>query len=232
MNRPTALLFNVPRDSVEGMLKILVKSKFLVHPSITASELKERVAAATYRILLMGVPAPELDLKEFFHSLRSGTNPNRASSVILIVPEGQRESHSEFLGRGANVVLSDSSPLTELEAEVARLTKIAPRIPGRIMVRLKVGQESRSPTMLCQALNLSSTGMFLASTTRLPKGTVFGFEITLPDTRTAVRGEAEVVRHSTKGREGAEGLGIVFRSFSGAGFEHLQRFLEQGLQES
>jgi hypothetical protein len=76
---------------------------------------------------------------------------------------------------------------------------------------------------MCQTENVSTTGMLVRSNVGYPPGTRLGFEFLLLGDSRAVKGEAEVVRHTTIGREAVRGIGCRFVSFEGDGEK---RFLE------
>jgi len=101
-------------------------------------------------------------------------------------------------------------------------------VDSRIIVRLKAKTQLGHRVVLCQALNLSFTGMFVATSMTFPVGSDVLFELMLPQARFPLEGEARVVRHSSGLREHSIGMGLTFLSFKHDGAEAL-RALWSGL---
>jgi hypothetical protein len=219
------LLFNMPREGLEPMLKLLMRSEFTVHTAATVGELYRNLDAYDYTLALLGFPAPGFEPREFVTVLRGRSCRNRGASLVLLVPEGEEAQYAGFVGKGVNVVLRSNAPVELLEAEIARLTQVAPRVQGKFMLRVRREQDRKQTLYLCQTQNISIRGVFLATTMKLPVDTPVSFELALPDNRTVIRGDGVVVRHSMKGRED-EGMALRFDDFRGTGREDLERFLE------
>ncbi|GEM_PF-876731 len=224
MKSSLILLFNLPKDGMEPMVKILMDSAFSIHSAATVGELYRNLDAYDYQLAILGFPAPGFEPREFITVLRGRSCRNRGASLLLLVPEGQDQPYLTFLGKGANGILPANAPGDLLEAEIARLTQVAPRLQGKFLLRLKREQDRKQTMYLCQTQNLSRTGVFLATTMKLPVDTPVSFEFPLPDNRTVIRGDALVVRHAQRGRE-SDGMALQFTDFRGAGGEDLLRFL-------
>jgi hypothetical protein len=219
------LLFNLPREGMEPMLKLLMRSEFTVHSAATVGELYRNLDGYDYKLAILGFPAPGFEPREFVTVLRGRSCRNRGASLILLVPEGEEQQYAALVGKGVNVVLRSNAPAELLEAEIARLTQVAPRLAGKFMIRIRREQDRKQTLYLCQTQNISEKGVFLATTMKLPVDAPVSFEFPLPDNRTVIRGDAMVVRHSMKGRED-EGMALQFTDFRGTGREDLLRFLE------
>lgn len=219
------LLFNLPREGMEPMLKLLMRSEFTVHSAATVGELYRNLDGYDYKLAILGFPAPGFEPREFVTVLRGRSCRNRGASLILLVPEGEEQQYAALVGKGVNVVLRSNAPADLLEAEIARLTQVAPRLAGKFMIRIRREQDRKQTLYLCQTQNISEKGVFLATTMKLPVDAAVSFEFPLPDNRTVIRGDALVIRHSMKGREN-EGMALQFTDFRGTGREDLLRFLE------
>jgi hypothetical protein len=73
------------------------------------------------------------------------------------------------------------------------------------------------------ARNGSMSGVLIESTHKLPRGSLVDFEFKLNGS--AVRGQGEVVRHTTLERERVDGMGLRIISFADDSLETYQRFL-------
>ena len=218
------LLFNLPKEGMEPMLKLLMRSEFTVHSAATVGELYRNLDGYDYRIAILGFPAPGFEPREFVPVLRGRSCRTRGASLILLVPEEEEQQYAALVGKGVNVVLRANAPMDLLEAEIARLTEVAPRVTGKFMIRIRREQDRKQTMYLCQTQNISEKGVFLATTMKLPVDVPVSFEFPLPDNRTVIRGDALVVRHSMKGREN-EGMALQFTDFRGTGRDDLQHFL-------
>jgi len=218
------LLYNLPKDGMEPMLKLLMRSDFTVHSAATVGELYRNLDGYDYKLAILGFPAQGFEPREFVTVLRGRSCRNRGASLLLLVPEGDEQQYAALVGKGVNVVLRSSAPIDLLEAEIARLTQVAPRLHGKFLIRIRREQDRKQTMYLCQTQNISEKGVFITTTMKIPVDSPVSFELPLPDNRTVIRGSALVVRHSMKGREN-EGMALQFNDFQSTGREDLQRFL-------
>jgi len=218
------LLFNLPKDGLEPMLKLLMRSEFTVHSAATVGELYRNLDGYDYKLAILGFPSQGFEPREFVTVLRGRSCRNRGASLLILVPEGEEQQYGAFVGKGVNTVLRSNAPAELLEAEIARLTQVAPRLQGKFMIRIRREQDRKQTMYLCQTQNISQKGVFIATTMKLPVDSLVSFEFPLPDNRTVIRGDGLVVRHSMKGREN-EGMALQFTDFRGTGREDLDRFL-------
>ena len=224
MRSALVLLFNLPKDGVEPMIRILMRSEFTVHSAATVGELYRNLDGYDYKLAILGFPTAGFEPREFIAVLRGRSCRNRGASLLLLVPEGEEHQYASFVGKGVNTVLRSNAPADLLEAVIARLTQVAPRVQGKFMLRLRREQDRQHTMYLCQTQNISMKGVFIATTMKLPVDSPVSFELPLPDNRTVIRGSGLVVRHSMKGRE-SEGMALQFTDFRGSGSEDLQRFI-------
>ena len=111
------------------------------------------------------------------------------------------------------------------QAAVSRLLAVAPRSGLRLMVRIVVNIGEGAALEMAQTENLSETGMLVRTGEVYPLGSRMSFEFHLGGDRLPIRGEGEVVRQTTGGREAVRGIGIRFVSLERDGLQRLQRFL-------
>ena len=93
--------------------------------------------------------------------------------------------------------------------------------------KARSGTTGRSSLEMSQTENLSETGMLVRTGEVYPLGSRLSFEFHLGGQGQPIRGEGEVVRQTTAGRESVRGVGIRFISLERDGQARLQRFLRE-----
>jgi hypothetical protein len=112
-----------------------------------------------------------------------------------------------------------ASPRSALSSdEVRAFTDRAPRCTVSVAVSCTPAQAG--PGLEMELVNVSSSGMFVASTKLLEIGTAIAFEFKLDDGVVALRGSAEVVRRELRG------MGLRFVNLDQTGEDLLARLIE------
>jgi hypothetical protein len=119
----------------------------------------------------------------------------------------------ELIGNGVNRVMLLNDPEELIEQQVAELLHIAPRAAVRFATRLYTSLDNGTEEIFGQTANLSVSGMLVQTPTLLEPGQRVVFEILIEDREGAVIGDAEIVRHASKDREGLDGFGVRFLGF-------------------
>ena len=136
----------------------------------------------------------------------------------------EAEAH---VGKGANRVLQASAQPAALQQVLPAIIEVAPRVQLRALARLDVPSKLGTTRVLCQTVNVSSSGMLVRIDETYPIGTEIGFELTVPGERGPIRGQAEVVRHTSQRRERVTGVALRFRSILGEDQDRLVQHLSQ-----
>jgi len=225
MEEVRVLSFNFPAELKAVQTGILSRPPFAEEAVSRAADLLRRLEGTPYRLMILAMPGDGLEFRDVLPIVRNPKMPSAKGAVMLLTPEERIEEHRAFLMNGLNAVLPRSAPPGAVEAEIARQVQVAPRISTRIMLRLKARIQAQNTLIMCQTGNISSSGLFLIHRTKLPVGTVFAFELLLPDAKAPIAGEARVVRHAATSKEKYEGMGAVFTSLSPDGLRLLQDFL-------
>jgi uncharacterized protein (TIGR02266 family) len=108
----------------------------------------------------------------------------------------------------------------------------SPNMPTRdprvaVVVPVRYRYQSFIDFIESQSVNISRSGMFLASEQGLPMGTTIEFELTLADGVPLLKGKGEVVRTSVAPR----GLGVRFLHIDDASRRLIERIVQINLQE-
>lgn len=226
--RRSVLVVNVDAELYEKVAPLLNRTEFEVDRFPRASAALDLVGRIPVDVLLVGYPLPDVAVQQFLDAIRSESSPCRQSPLLLLAHREQLAEARRFVGRGANRVVAVEESAERLQAEVSKLLAVAPRSSLRLMVRMLVNIGEGATLEMAQSENLSETGMLVHTGEVYPLGSRLNFEFHLGGDRLPIRGEGEVARHTTPGREQVRGMGIRFVSFERDGLIRLQRYLRQG----
>lgn len=221
------LVFNSPWSTAEvDRIGLLGRAPYIVERLRRSSDLLRRLETERFAMVVLWMPYDGIDIEDVLPVIRSANSPCSRCILILLTPQSRLADCHPYLRLGVNALLPDSSSLAELDAEIGRQTQAARRVEARLLVRLRVTIPTAPQSVICQTVNVSATGMFLASTAQPPVGTGIEFEMPLPGSPQPIAGEAAVVRLSSIGRDRQRGLGVTFTSFRRDGWQVLRKFLE------
>lgn len=201
-----------------------VFDQFLIEPLVVPTgKLAQSVARELpVDLVIAGHPVPDMRTAGFVRGLReAGTG---GFQIVVLARRSSFGGLSRLQGPGIKLVCTDPGG-EKLEQDIAACLKIAPRTRSRMMVTLDVRVGNLRIRRMCQAVNLSETGMLVRSTDRLPLGERVTFEIPLPDQDLPLKGEAEVVRHADPVVERLEGMGLRFGQLEARQSSRLQDYL-------
>lgn len=180
-----------------------------------------------FHALLVRHPLPDIPIQAFLDQLRDSHSQSRRSPLLLIINPEDKEIAEKLIGKGVNRFCTIQDSPEKIRDILARLLQVAPRIASRVVIRLESHVGERKSLLLCQTENISETGMLIKTNRRFPLKSRVHFEFILPGDREPLSGEAQVVRHTTPGRERIIGVGLCFLSFKGDGWERLKAFLRK-----
>lgn len=193
----------------------------------TASGALELSTLLPYDAVVISLPTPDLTVEKFLDALRKENSTCRNSAVVLVAPDGTATEAEALVGKGANRVLLASADPSVLQQVLPGIIDVPPRVPLRALARLEVPSELGTTRVLCQTVNVSSSGMLVRIDETYPIGTEIGFELTVLGERGPIRGSAEVVRHATQRRERVTGVALRFRSICAEDQDRLVQHLTQ-----
>ena len=226
------LLFNVPTGAIDLVDGLLARPPFEVDRCALSEELMQRLDKIAYQLVILSLPSAGLEPRDILYTLRNEKRPSSKSIVIILAPRDRIAEYQAYLGKGVSALFAHGAQPQEVEGAIARLTQVAPRVESRIMVRLKAKIQQTHGVILCQAMNLSLSGMFVTTSMKFPVDSEVVFELLLPQTRIALNGEGKVVRHASGSRDKSDGMGILFVSFKADGQKILKTFIDQKLPTS
>jgi len=223
------LLFNIPAPLLDRRNGLLARPPFEADECALAEELHQRLEKIHYKMVILNLPTAGLEPRDILYSLRHLKKASSDAIIIVLAPEDRMADYRSYLSKGLSALFSHSTPPAEIEIHIGRLAHVAPRVESRIMVRLRAKLKQSQGVILCQALNLSLTGLFVATSMKFPVGSDVLFELLLPQSRVPISGEAKVVRHAVGSRDKSDGMGLTFTSFKADGKAGLKTFIDQKL---
>ncbi len=226
------LVIGVDSQTYEKVAPILERASLDVDRFPRARASLELIRAVSFDALILGYPPMDMFLEEFLDAIRQPNSSCRHSPVLLLSTDEDTEEACRYLGKGVSRVVPLSLATDQLQEVVSGLLEVAPRLGMRMMARLEIQLAKGKTLAMCQTENLSSSGMLIRTFVGYPLGTRLSFEFTLPTDPRPIRGEAEVVRHTTLDRETVSGVGARFLSFEGDGSRRFHRYLEGEAAES
>ncbi len=180
-------------------------------------------------LVIVEYPLPTAAINRLLEALARRPPSSYAPRMVLMFPASLAAEVSTYSEQGV-LVLGGQQPVERLEAAISGYLRRDPRPSRRLMVRLELRLGPGSILRLAQTRDLSSTGMLVRTTERVPIGTELSFEFELPGVEEPIRGTAEVVRYTVPERERVEGMGVRFKSLEAGGQAALDGFLEQQLE--
>jgi CheY-like chemotaxis protein len=138
-------------------------------------------------------------------------DPSLLDTAVLLVTSGaSAECHERAVRAGADDILSKPINQRSLVLAVNRFLRVPvvralPRAPLDTLVEIRWGSESLRGV----ARDVSRAGIFVALDRPIPDGTEVVLEFRLPESQSALRSTAQVIRH--RDGRGAAGSGTAFR---------------------
>ncbi len=225
--RRSLLVVNADQELFDKIAPLLNREELEVDRFPRARSALELVSRVPVDVLVVGYPLPDVPTQEFLDAVRGEASPCRQSPLLLLARRDDLEDARRFIGRGVNEVVAVEESAERLQAAISRLLAVAPRSSLRTMVRIVVNIGEGAALEMAQSENLSETGMLVRTGEVYPIGSRMSFEFHLGGQSQPIRGEGEVVRQTTAGRESVRGIGIRFISLERDGMVRLQRFLRE-----
>jgi len=180
-----------------------------------------------FDLVVVGFPIEEPPLPALLKSMRWKESASRSTPLLVVTTRSERESAEEFLSRGVNRVIGRDATDWEIDSVLRELLEVEPRVTYSTLVKLQVPHGRRTELTMAQLDNLSTSGMLIRGHGDVQIGAPVPFELPLSGDPTPIRGLAEVVRPTTREREGLIGFAARFVRIEGDGAERLRRFVEQ-----
>jgi uncharacterized protein (TIGR02266 family) len=225
--RRSVLVVNADEELFAKIAPLLNRHALEVDRFPRARAALDLLSQVAVDVLIVGYPLPDVRTQELLDVVRRPDSPCRQSPLLLLARADELEEARRYIGRGANDAIAFEESAERLQAAVSRLLAVAPRSSLRTMVRIVVNIGEGAALEMSQTENLSETGMLVRTGEVYPLGSRLSFEFHLGGQSQPIRGEGEVVRQTTAGRESVRGIGIRFIALERDGLQRLQRFLRE-----
>ena len=180
-----------------------------------------------FDLVVVGFPIEEPPLPALLKSMRWKEAACRRTPLLVIASRAERQHADEYLGRGVNRVISREAADWEIDSALRELLAVEPRVRYSTLVKIELPHGRRTEFTMAQLDNLSTSGMLIRGHGEVEVGAPMPFEMPLSGDPTPIRGIAEVVRPTTREREGLVGFAARFVRIDGDGADRLERFVRQ-----
>jgi len=216
---------------LEGRLGERVAAELLrrglgVHVARWEDAVLDLVERIPFAGVIAGYPLYGAGFGILLSAVRADALASRHAGLVAVAAAGRAEEVRRLVGHGVNRVVLDSESPSRIVETLSSLLVAAPRIRIHIPARVMVKVENRSLQALYQTENVSASGMLVRGRSVRETGDRVAFQLVVPDEDEPIGGVAEIARTTDPDREGIEGFGARFVSFSGSGRERLSHFLD------
>jgi hypothetical protein len=180
-----------------------------------------------FDLVVVGFPIDEPPLPALLKSMRWKQAACRRTPLLVVASRAERQHADEYLGRGVNRVISREATDWEIDSALRELLAVEPRVRYSTLVKIELPHGRRTEFTMAQLDNLSTSGMLIRGHGEVEVGAPMPFEMPLSGDPTPIRGIAEVVRPTTREREGLVGFAARFVRIDGDGADRLERFVRQ-----
>ncbi len=177
-------------------------------------------------LMVIRYPMDGMSLKAFVTEFRESGCASRGAQVVVLAPGRSIGGLKRSAGEGVAILRSDSG-LEDLADTFMSFLRRAPRFAGNLMVGADLITPTGQVRKMLQIANISESGMLVRTKTRMAIGDTFSFELQIPELKSPIRGQAEVVRLSEDADLGGKaGIGVKIVTFVGDSQERLKKFLK------
>jgi hypothetical protein len=191
-------------------------------PGVSVFELVER---NTFDLVVVGYPIEQPALPALLKSIRWRESACHNTPVLLYSTRVARRRAAEHVNRGVSRMVDDDATEWELESAIGALLEVEARVSLTLPVKLGLPLGGKTERVVAQLDNISTSGMLIRGRWEVEVGAPLTFEVTLPGHTAPICGTAEVVRKTTREREGLAGFGIQFVKFDGDGEQRVADFV-------
>ncbi len=223
-SRGTVLVVGFDTSGAETLQEVLERQHFAVSVAPPVAAL-EQATAVPCDALVASYPLATDSTQAFLSALRRPSSASRRAAFVFVASSATRSNAEAFVGWGANRVVAVEDAPRMLPGLLDRLLRVAPRISVKGVSRLDLSSQTLAHRVLCQTVNVSTTGMLVRLPKVLPLGSEVRFELLLRQDFAPVTGRARVVRHTVERHEPYTGIGITFSELHGDGDIRLEEQL-------
>lgn len=155
------------------------------HPPVeqpSGHALLRELASGGAALVVLGSQLPDLAVAELVRRVRDDALLRAVSLLVILAAAAPPEADRECRAAGANAVLRRPLDAGALESWLSKLLDVQRRIELRVRVHGQVmGSPAESLAFVAVTRNVSTSGMLIATTERLPLGRDVEVELSLPE---------------------------------------------------
>jgi DNA-binding NarL/FixJ family response regulator len=221
------LLVTSDLATFDRLMPLLRRDSIQVHRLLRGEAALKLACSVQLDVIVIAHPLDDIATIELLKAARSEGSPCRATGIIVLVDDPEQRTAQHLLECGANRLLRVECTPREMGRALADLLGVAIRTQLRTTLRVAMSGSIGRRQLMCQTENISSSGMLIRGPIKVPLGTKFEFEFSLPNQAAPLRGLAQVARHTNWPREKVQGIGATFISFRGDARQRLEMFIDE-----
>ena len=230
-SRQHVLIVGAKDAGLERVAPMLRRAEFSVHSVDPSPFLLDLVLSTAFELVIVRYPMDTLPLDDLVDTIRNEGSACHGAGLLLLAESELIDDAQSHVDLGANRAICTDWSDARLWQSIGDLLEIAPRVLMRVLMHAEVEVQSTADRAIFQTVNVSVSGALLQGSDQFDPGRSFEFLFRLPGGG-LVEGSAEVVRQTNPMREGVDGMGARFTSFSDGCEErlltHIHRQIDLG----
>ncbi len=226
--RRHVLVIGPDGERIARLVPVLKREEFQLVTVPPGEAVVHLVRGTPFELVVISYPGEGLELEPLLGALRERESACRGSGVILLAAEGFEEEAARYLDRGVNRVVGAGWTEAHIWRAIRDLLEVAPRAALRSLVHAEVEISGESEADICEATDVSVTGMRVRAARAYPVGARLKLVFRLPDDPAPIEAAAEVVRATDREREGFVGFAVRFVGLAGRDAERIRAYVASG----
>ena len=226
--RRHVLVIGPEGDRIQQLVPVLQREEFEVVTVPGDEVVLHLVRGTAFELVVILYPVRRIALDELLTAIREPDSACHRCGVILLADDADAEAAAAHLDRGVNRVVGTGWTGAHLWRAVTDLLEVAPRAALRSLVRAEVEVSGATETDVCEATDVSVTGMRVRAAQAYPVGARLRLAFRLPDgDPRPVEAVGEVVRATDWEREGFVGFAVRFISLADRDAARIRAYVER-----
>ena len=212
-NRQHVLVVGAKQAGLDRVAPMLRRAEFSVHTVEPSPFLLDLVLSTPFELVIVTFPLDKLPFDDLIDTIRDEGSACHDAGLLLLADPNLIDDAQAQVDLGANRAICSDWSEARLWQSIGDLLEIAPRVFMRVLMHADLEIQNHRDRAIFQTVNVSVSGALLQGSDRLSPGEGFDFLFRLPGGG-LVEGAAEVVRNTNPLREGIDGFGTRFTTFS------------------
>jgi uncharacterized protein (TIGR02266 family) len=205
------------------------KMGVFVKPASNYEEARRILTEDSIDIILINMDYKPIDGPAICRHFKSSEQTSTIPIVMTSVRTAAKIRNSA-LDAGADLFVEQPLPRTAFIERIKQMLEHKTRSTERVPINSDVEVITENGTFSCPVIDLSISGVLVATDKEIDDGTVVDLELDLPGQKNRFKAKGEVVRTITFSNEKKlpyrTGIGIRFNSFYDKSEEYLQKYIE------